>query len=88
MCALSYGLVQLLRVCGTPVPSWLVEVEAQMQLFLVMMGAEVTPWPASVRAIGDFLRLKLLDNTLVSDVQSRIVVHTVKHTVALPIRET
>ena len=41
-----------------------------------------------IKAYDDFLRLKLLDNTLVSDVQSRIVVHTVKHTVALPIRET
>ena len=43
---------------------------------------------SDIKAYDDFLRLKLLDNTLVSDVQSRIVVHTVKHTVALPIRET
>ncbi|GGE84258.1 MULTISPECIES: Lrp/AsnC family transcriptional regulator [Stappia] len=41
-----------------------------------------------IKGYDDFLRLKLLDNTLVSDVQSRIVVHTVKHTVALPLRET
>lgn len=40
-----------------------------------------------IKGYDDFLRLKLLDNTLVSDVQSRIVVHTVKHTVALPLRE-
>ncbi|SOC26115.1 Lrp/AsnC family transcriptional regulator [Stappia indica] len=43
---------------------------------------------SDIKAYDDFLRLKLLDNTLVSDVQSRIVVNTVKHTVALPIRET
>lgn len=43
---------------------------------------------SDIKAYDDFLRLKLLDNTLVSDVQSRIVVSTVKHTVALPIRET
>ncbi|WP_349357471.1 Lrp/AsnC family transcriptional regulator [Stappia sp.] len=41
-----------------------------------------------IKAYDDFLRLKLLDNTLVSDVQSRIVVNTVKETVALPLRET
>lgn len=40
-----------------------------------------------IKAYDDFLRLKLLDNTLVSDVQSRIVVHTVKDTAALPLRE-
>ena len=40
-----------------------------------------------IKAYDDFLRLKLLDNTLVSDVQSRIVVNTVKDTVALPLRE-
>ncbi|MBA5777669.1 Lrp/AsnC family transcriptional regulator [Stappia sp. F7233] len=42
---------------------------------------------ADIKAYDDFLRLKLLDNTLVSDVQSRIVVHTVKDTAALPLRE-
>lgn len=36
----------------------------------------------------DFLRMKLLDSNLVSDVQSRIVVSTVKDTVALPLRES
>ncbi|ADZ70021.1 Lrp/AsnC family transcriptional regulator [Polymorphum gilvum] len=40
-----------------------------------------------IKAYDNFLRLKLLDNTLVSDVQSRIVVNTVKDTVALPLRE-
>lgn len=40
-----------------------------------------------IKHYDDFLRLKLLDNTLVSDVQSRIVVHTVKDTAALPLRE-
>lgn len=40
-----------------------------------------------IKAYDDFLRLKLLDNTLVSDVQSRIVVHNVKETAALPLRE-
>lgn len=39
-----------------------------------------------IKAYDDFLRLKLLDGNLVSDVQSRIVVHTVKDTVALPLR--
>ncbi|MBK1625335.1 AsnC family transcriptional regulator [Afifella marina DSM 2698] len=34
-----------------------------------------------------FLRSKLLDNELVTDVQSRIVVATVKDTPSLPIRE-
>ncbi|MEI2383918.1 MULTISPECIES: Lrp/AsnC family transcriptional regulator [Breoghania] len=41
-----------------------------------------------IKTYDDFLRLKLLDNTLVSDVQSRIVVATVKDTVALPLRES
>ena len=41
-----------------------------------------------IKTYDDFLRLKLLDNTLVSDVQSRIVVSTVKDTVALPLRES
>ncbi|WP_310619277.1 Lrp/AsnC family transcriptional regulator [Flexibacterium corallicola] len=40
-----------------------------------------------IKAYDDFLRLKLLDNTLVCDVQSRIVVSTIKETVALPLRE-
>lgn len=40
-----------------------------------------------IKTYDDFLRLKLLDNELVSDVQSRIVVATVKDTAALPIRE-
>jgi Lrp/AsnC family transcriptional regulator len=35
-----------------------------------------------------FLRLKLLDGDLVADVQSRIVVATVKDTPALPLRES
>jgi Lrp/AsnC family transcriptional regulator len=43
---------------------------------------------SDIKAYDDFLRLKLLDNALVSDVQSRIVVSNVKHTVALPLRET
>ena len=38
-----------------------------------------------IKTYDDFLRLKLLDNELVSDVQSRIVVHTVKDTPALPL---
>ena len=38
-----------------------------------------------IKAYDEFLRLKLLDNTLVSDVQSRIVIATVKDTPALPI---
>lgn len=41
-----------------------------------------------IKTYDNFLRLKLLDNTLVSDVQSRIVVNTVKDTVALPLRES
>ncbi|WP_321339480.1 Lrp/AsnC family transcriptional regulator [Breoghania sp.] len=41
-----------------------------------------------IKTYDDFLRLKLLDNTLVSDVQSRIVVSTVKDTIALPLRES
>ncbi|MBD1548002.1 Lrp/AsnC family transcriptional regulator [Roseibium aggregatum] len=41
-----------------------------------------------IKTYDNFLRLKLLDNTLVSDVQSRIVVSTVKETVALPLRES
>lgn len=40
-----------------------------------------------IKTYDDFLRLKLLDNELVSDVQSRIVVSTVKDTAALPIRD-
>ncbi len=40
-----------------------------------------------IKTYDDFLRTKLLDNELVSDVQSRIVVSTVKDTAALPIRE-
>jgi Lrp/AsnC family transcriptional regulator len=40
-----------------------------------------------IKTYDDFLRLKLLDNELVSDVQSRIVVSTVKDTAALPIHE-
>ena len=42
---------------------------------------------SDIKAYDDFLRLKLLDNAMVSDVQSRIVVNTVKQTVALPLRE-
>lgn len=38
-----------------------------------------------IKSYDRFLRLKLLDNDLVSDVQSRIVVSTVKYTVALPL---
>ncbi|WP_367194262.1 Lrp/AsnC family transcriptional regulator [Amorphus sp. 3PC139-8] len=41
-----------------------------------------------IKDYDDFLRLKLLNNDLVSDVQSRIVIATVKDTPALPIRET
>lgn len=41
-----------------------------------------------IKTYDNFLRLKLLDNTLVSDVQSRIVVNTVKDTAALPLRES
>ncbi|MDQ0315656.1 Lrp/AsnC family transcriptional regulator [Amorphus orientalis] len=40
-----------------------------------------------IKDYDDFLRLKLLNNDLVSDVQSRIVIATVKDTPALPIRE-
>jgi Lrp/AsnC family transcriptional regulator len=40
-----------------------------------------------IKDYDDFLRLKLLNNELVSDVQSRIVIATVKDTPALPIRE-
>lgn len=40
-----------------------------------------------IRAYDDFLRYKLLDNELVSDVQSRIVVATVKETTELPLFE-
>ncbi|WP_306031086.1 Lrp/AsnC family transcriptional regulator [Stappia sp. MMSF_3263] len=43
---------------------------------------------SDIKAYDDFLRLKLLDNALVSDVQSRIVVSNVKQTVALPLRES
>lgn len=42
---------------------------------------------SDIKCYDDFLRLKLLDNALVSDVQSRIVVSTIKETVALPLRE-
>ena len=42
---------------------------------------------ADIQAYDWFLRNKLLDNELVSDVQSRIVVATVKDTPALPLRE-
>ena len=41
-----------------------------------------------IQAYDRFLRFKLLDNELVIDVQSRIVVATVKETTALPLRET
>lgn len=40
-----------------------------------------------IKSYDNFLRLKLLDNNLVSDVQSRIVVNTVKDTTELPLRE-
>jgi Lrp/AsnC family transcriptional regulator len=40
-----------------------------------------------IEAYDRFLRYKLLDNELVTDVQSRIVVATVKDTPALPIDE-
>jgi Lrp/AsnC family transcriptional regulator len=40
-----------------------------------------------IEAYDKFLRFKLLDNELVTDVQSRIVVATVKDTPALPIDE-
>ena len=41
-----------------------------------------------IQAYDWFLRNKLLDNELVSDIQSRIVVATVKDTPALPLRES
>ncbi|MGQ7791847.1 Lrp/AsnC family transcriptional regulator [Faunimonas sp. B44] len=41
-----------------------------------------------IQSYDEFLRFKLLDNDLVTDVQSRIVVATVKDTPALPVRET
>ncbi len=41
-----------------------------------------------IKSYDAFLRLKLLDGPLVSDVQSSIVVATVKDSPALPIRET
>lgn len=40
-----------------------------------------------IKSYDDFLREKLLDTDLVSDVQSRIVVSTVKDSAALPIME-
>ena len=40
-----------------------------------------------IKSYDDFLREKLLDTDLVSEVQSRIVVSTVKEGVALPIME-
>jgi Lrp/AsnC family transcriptional regulator len=40
-----------------------------------------------IHSYDDFLRLKLLDHELISDVQSRIVVSTIKETSALPISE-
>lgn len=43
---------------------------------------------ADIQAYDQFLRNKLLDNDLVTDVQSRIVVATVKDTPALPLRES
>ncbi|MDD7910487.1 MULTISPECIES: Lrp/AsnC family transcriptional regulator [Pseudovibrio] len=43
---------------------------------------------SDIKSYDDFLRLKLLDNALVSDVQSRIVVSTIKETVSLPLRES
>jgi Lrp/AsnC family transcriptional regulator len=41
-----------------------------------------------IKAYDVFLRMKLLNSQLVSDVQSRIVVSTVKDTPSLPLRET
>ena len=38
-CAVGFWLVQVLRRCGGTLPTWLEEVETQMRLFLVMMGA-------------------------------------------------
>ncbi len=40
-----------------------------------------------MKAYDNFLRMKLLDNNLVTDVQSHIVVATVKDTPSLPLRE-
>ncbi|WP_407050529.1 Lrp/AsnC family transcriptional regulator [Methyloraptor flagellatus] len=40
-----------------------------------------------IKTYDAFLRNKLLNNNLVSDVQSRIVVNTVKDTPSLPLRE-
>jgi Lrp/AsnC family transcriptional regulator len=40
-----------------------------------------------IQSYDEFLRLKLLDNELVTDVQSRIVVATIKDISALPIDE-
>jgi Lrp/AsnC family transcriptional regulator len=40
-----------------------------------------------IGAYDRFLRYKLLDNEFVTDVQSRIVVSTIKDTPALPIDE-
>ncbi len=40
-----------------------------------------------IKSYDEFLRLKLLDNQLVSDVQSRIVVATIKDVVALPLAD-
>jgi Lrp/AsnC family transcriptional regulator len=40
-----------------------------------------------MKAYDTFLRMKLLDNNLVTDVQSHIVVATVKDTPSLPLRE-
>ena len=42
---------------------------------------------SDIQAYDQFLRYKLLDNEFVTDVQSRIVVSTVKDTPALPISE-
>ena len=39
-----------------------------------------------IKTYDDFLRLRLLDQELISEVQSRIVVSTVKETSALPVR--
>ena len=41
-----------------------------------------------IKSYDEFLRLKLLDNNLVADIQSRIVVSTVKDTSELPIFES
>ena len=41
-----------------------------------------------IQAYDRFLRFQLLDNDLITDVQSRIVVATVKETTALPLHET